>query len=144
MLYLLWGPIIEAGQINSKIRKYPYVAIFNGHIEDIYTRERIENRKEQANRVGDLEVVENRRTWLFLQLGDEDGYLGDISFPMDKPHKSISVGNNIRCLVFSESRDFDRISALSDAWLPRLRMWVGEYPYLLRPAFIELCQIRID
>ena len=32
---------------------------------------------------------------------------------------------------------------LSDAWLPGLRMWVGEYPFLLRPAFEELCQLRL-
>ncbi len=142
LLYLLWGPIIEAGQKNSKIRKYPYVAIFYGQVANIYTRERIENRQEQANRVGELEIVENRRTWIFLELEDEDGYLGDIAFPMDKVHESIRIGSQVRCLVFSQSRDFSKIAALTDAWLPLQRLWVGEYPYLLRPAFIELCQLR--
>ena len=42
------------------------------------------------------------------------------------------------------STDFSRIGALSDAWLPGLRTWVGEYPYLLRPAFEELCRLRLS
>ena len=53
-------------------------------------------------------------------------------------------GSLIRCLVLSERKDFSKIGALSDAWLPGLRMWVGEYPFLLRPAFEELCQLRLN
>jgi hypothetical protein len=49
----------------------------------------------------------------------------------------------VRCLVLSERKDFSRVGALSDAWLPGLRLWVGEYPFLLRPAFEELCQLRL-
>jgi hypothetical protein len=49
----------------------------------------------------------------------------------------------VRALVLSERRDFARIGALSDAWLPQLKLWVGEYPYLLRPAFEELCGLRL-
>ena len=44
----------------------------------------------------------------------------------------------------SERKDFSKIGALSDAWLPGMRMWVGEYPFLLRPAFEELCQHRLN
>ena len=53
-------------------------------------------------------------------------------------------GSLIRCLVLSERKDFSKIGALSDAWLPGMRMWVGEYPFLLRPAFEELCQLRLS
>ncbi len=143
LLYLLWGPIVEASRRNSELRKYPFNALFEGYISDIYTKERVENRQEQANKVGNLEIVENRRTWLFLELQDEDGYLGEICFPMEKTHISIRNGSKIRCLVFSDRRDFSRIMAISDAWLPSQRLWVGEYPFLLRPAFEELCGFRI-
>ena len=57
--------------------------------------------------------------------------------PVDPPRSLI------RCLVLSERKDFSKIGALSDAWLPGLRMWVGEY-LLLRPAFEELCQLRLS
>ncbi len=144
LLYILWGPIVEAGRRNSRLRRYPYAALFDGKVVDIYIQEKIENRHEQANRMGELELVENRRTWMFLELEDEEGYLGKLKFPMEKKYKYIRNGTRIRCLVLSETKDFIRVSALSDAWLPDERFWVGEYPYLLRPAFEELCQYRLN
>ena len=144
LLYVLWGPILQAGQRNATLRRYPSAAMFDGEIAEVTTRERVENRHEQADSRGQLELVENRRTWMLLELQDEDGYLGRLAFPMEKKHQTIRAGSQIRCLVFSERKDFSRIGALSDAWLPGLRMWVGEYPFLLRPAFEELCQLRLQ
>ena len=144
LLYVLWGPILQAGQRNATLRRYPSAAIFDGEIAEVTTRERVENRHEQADSRGQLELVENRRTWMLLELQDGDGYLGRLAFPMEKKHQTIRAGSQIRCLVLSERKDFSRIGALSDAWLPGLRMWVGEYPFLLRPAFEELCQLRLQ
>ncbi|MDA7435996.1 magnesium chelatase subunit H, partial [Synechococcus sp. AH-601-C19] len=42
-----------------------------------------------------------------------------------------------------DRNDFSRLGALTDAWLPGLRIWIGEYPYLLRPAFEDLCRMRL-
>ena len=144
LLHVLWGPILQAGQRNATLRRYPAAAMFDGEIAEITTRERVENRHEQADSRGQLELVENRRTWMLLELQDEDGYLGKLAFPMEKKHQTIRSGTRIRCLVLSERKDFSRIDALSDAWIPGLRMWVGEYPFLLRPAFEELCQLRLQ
>ena len=143
LLYVLWGPILEAGRRNATMRRYPSAALFDGEVADAFTQERVESRREQANQRGDLELVENRRTWMVLELADEDGYLGRISFPMTKQHGQIRPGARIRCLVLSDRKDFSRIAALTDAWLPGLRLWAGEYPFLLRPAFEELCQLRL-
>ena len=49
-----------------------------------------------------------------------------------------------RCLVSSNNRNFDRDNFLTDAWLPDINLWVGEYPYLLRPAFEEICYIYLQ
>ena len=143
-LYVLWGPIVQAGQRNATLRRDPASALFEGEVADVITRERVENRHEQADSRGRLELVENRRTWMLLELEDEEGYLGRVAFPMEKKHQSIRRGSLIRCLVLSERKDFSKIGALSDAWLPGMRMWVGEYPFLLRPAFEELCQLRLS
>ena len=143
LLYVLWGPILQASQRNTGLRRYPSAALFEGEVADVSTRERVEGSREQANQRGELELVENRRTWMLLELVDEDGYLGRLAFPMEKRHQVIREGSVIRCLVLSERKDFSRIGALSDAWLPGLRIWVGDYPYLLRPAFEELCQLRL-
>ena len=143
LLYVLWGPIVQAGQRNATLRRYPSAALFEGEVAEVTTRERIENRHEQADSRGKLELVENRRTWMLLELEDEDGYLGRLAFPMDKKHQVIREGTVVRCLVLSDRKDFSRVSALSDAWIPGLRLWVGDYPFLLRPAFEELCQLRL-
>ena len=143
LLYVLWGPIVQAGQRNATLRRYPSAALFEGEVAEVTTRERIENRHEQADSSGKLELVENRRTWMLLELEDEDGYLGRLAFPMDKKHQVIRKGTVVRCLVLSDRKDFSRVSALSDAWIPGLRLWVGDYPFLLRPAFEELCQLRL-
>jgi hypothetical protein len=143
LLYLLWGPILEAGQRNATLRRYPAAALFEGRVADRFTREVVESRREQANRDGRLELVENRRTWLCLELEDEEGYLGQLRFPFEKRHEAIRPGMVVRTLVLSERKDFSRIGALTDGWLPQIREWVGEYPFLLRPAFEELCLRRL-
>ncbi|MEB3307256.1 MAG: hypothetical protein VKK98_03790 [Cyanobacteriota bacterium] len=143
LLYILWGPILEAGRRNAVLRRYPMAAIFEGQVADLFTRELVEGRQETTDRQGRLELVENRRTWLCLELEDEEGYLGQLRFPYDKKHKLIRRGQVVRCLVLSERRDFSKIGALSDAWLPQIKLWVGDYPYLLRPAFEELCLSRL-
>ena len=143
ILYMLWGPIVEAGRRNATLRRYPAAAVFEGRVADLYSREVVESRREQANREGRLELVEDRRTWLCLELEDEEGYLGQLRFPMEKRHQAIRRGMVIRTLVLSERKDFSRIGALSDGWLPQIKEWVGEYPYLLRPAFEELCLRRL-
>lgn len=143
LLYVLWGPIVEAGRRNATLRRYPAAAIFEGEVGDLFTQELLEERREQADRSGRLQMVENRRTWLTLELEDEDGYLGRVRFPMEKKHQQIRRGTVVRTLVLSDRKDFSRISALTDAWLPQLKLWAGEYPFLLRPAFEELCLRRL-
>ena len=143
LLYILWGPILEAGRRNAELRRYPSAALFEGEVAEAFTQERVENQREQADASGRLELVENRRTWMVLELVDEDGYLGRISFPMTKAHGSIRAGMVVRCVVLSDRRDFSRVGAITDAWLPEVRLWVGEYPFLLRPAFEDLCRLRL-
>lgn len=140
-LYILWGPILEASRKNAKFKKYEFYSIFDGYISDIYKTEKIERSREQSNREGMLELIENKRTWLVLVLEDEDGYIGKISFPMENKHALLKNGLSIRCLVSSSNRKFTKNLIFTDAWLPEINFWVGDYPFLLRPAFEEICYI---
>ena len=142
-LYILWGPILESSRKNSNFKKSKFFSLFDGYISDIYKIEKIESSREQSNRQGRLELIEKKRTWLVIELEDEDGYLDKISFPMENKHSQIRIGSNIRCLVSSNYRNFDREIFLSDAWIPDANIWIGEYPYLLRPAFEEICYIYL-
>ncbi len=54
LLYLLWGPILEAGRRNATLRRYPVAAIFEGEVADLFQREVVEDRREQADRSGRL------------------------------------------------------------------------------------------
>ena len=140
-LYILWGPIVEASKKNITYRRFKFFYIFDGFISDVYQLEKVESSREQTNRYGRLEIIENKRTWLVLELEDEEGYLGKISFPMENKHSLLRKGENIRCIIASDSRNLNKRLVLTDAWLPDLNLWVGEYPYLLRPAFEEICFI---
>ena len=143
-LYIIWGPILESSRKNSNFKKSKFFSLFDGYISDIYKTEKIESSREQSNRQGRLELIEKKRTWLVIELEDEDGYLDKISFPMENKHSQIRIGSRVRCLVSSNYRNFDRQIYLTDAWLPDENIWIGEYPYLLRPAFKEICYICLN
>ena len=103
----------------------------------------MENQQEQANSQGRLEIVEKKRAWVVLDIDDEDGFIGNISFPLENKFKILTKGMRINCVVFSNRRDFKNVQAISDAWCPEIRMWVGSYPFLLRPAFEEFVNRRL-
>ncbi len=142
-LYIIWGPILESSRKNINYKKSKFFSLFDGYVSDIYKTERIESSREQSNRQGRLELIEKKRTWLVIELEDEDGYLDKLSFPMENKHSLIRVGSNIRCIISSNYRNFEREISLTDAWLPDANIWIGEYPYLLRPAFEEICYIYL-
>ena len=144
LLYILWGPILEASRKNSRLKTLSFSALVDGYIADVYIEDRVENQQEQANRDGRLEVIEKKRTWVVLDIEDEDGFIGNISFPFQNKFKILTKGMRINCVVFSNRRDFDKIPAISDAWLPDINLWVGSYPFLLRPAFEEFVNMRIS
>jgi len=143
LFYILWGPILEASRKNSTLKGYSFAALFDGEISNVYTEERVINQHEQADNQGQLELVKKKRTLMTIELEDNDGYLGKISFPFEKKYSSIRNGLRITCVVFSNYKDFAKISNVTDAWLPNVRIWVGDYPYLLRPAFEEYCSLRL-
>ena len=144
LLYILWGPILEASRKNSKLKSYSFYALFDGYISEVYVEDRIENQQEQANKDGRLELVEKRRSWVVIKMEDDDGYLGNINFPLKDKFNILRNGMRINCVVFSNRRDFSSIQAISDAWCPEIRLWVGNYPYLLRPAFEEFLSRRLS
>tara|TARA_B100001996_G_scaffold157850_1_gene120326 strand:- start:1039 stop:1686 length:648 start_codon:yes stop_codon:yes gene_type:complete len=143
LLYILWGPILEASRKNSKFKNHSFSALVDGFISDVYVEDRIEKQQEQANKDGRLELVKKKRTWVVLDIEDEDGFIGNISFPLQNKFNVLTKGMKIHCIVFSNRRDFNSIKAVSDAWCPEINLWVGYYPFLLRPAFEEFVSLRI-
>ncbi len=143
ILYILWGPILEASRKNSKFKSYSFSALVDGYISDVYVEDRVENQQEQANKEGRLELVEKRRSWVVVNIEDEDGYVANINFPLQNKFNILRKGMRINCVVLSNRRDFGNILAISDAWCPEVNLWIGSYPYLLRPAFEEFVNMRV-
>ncbi len=143
LLYILWGPILEASRKNSKFKNFPFSALVDGYISDIYVEDRLEKQIEQANKDGRLEVLEKKRKWVVVYIEDEDGHVGNISFPFNNKFNILTKGMRINCVVFSNRKNFDKIQAISDAWCPEINLWVGSYPFLLRPAFEEFVNMII-
>jgi len=144
LLYILWGPILEASRKNLRFKNYTFSALVDGYISDVYVEDRVENKQEQANKEGRLEIVEKKRTWVVLDIEDEDGLIGNISFPLQNKFNILTKGMRINCVAFSNRKDFSSIQAISDAWCPEINLWVGDYPFLLRPAFEEFINRRIS
>tara|TARA_Y100001968_G_scaffold4104_1_gene3627 strand:- start:69 stop:716 length:648 start_codon:yes stop_codon:yes gene_type:complete len=143
LLYILWGPILEASRKNSTFKSFSYSALVDGFISGVYIEDRVENQQEQANKDGRLELVEKKRSWLVLDIEDEEGFIGNISFPLQNKYNIIRKGMRINCVVFSNRRDFYNIQAISDGWCPEINLWVGYYPSLLRPAFEEFVNRKL-
>ncbi len=143
LLYILWGPILEASRKNSKLKGYSFSALVDGYISDVYVEDRVENQQEQANKDGRLQLIEKKRTWVVVDIEDEDGFIGNISFPLKNKFNILTKGIRINCVIFSNRRDFSTIQSISDAWCPEINLWIGFYPFLLRPAFEEFVNRRI-
>ena len=144
LLYILWGPILEASRKNTKFKNHSFSALVDGFISDVYVEDRVENQQEQANKDGRLQIVEKKRTWVVLDIEDEDGFIGNISFPLENKYNILKKDMRINCVVLSNRKDFSNIQAISDAWCPEINLWVGYYPFLLRPAFEEFINRRIS
>ena len=89
-LYVLWGPIQEQVAATRRFADSLLQRCL-GRSGRCLPQERVESRREQANKRGDLELVEPPH-WLVLELADEDGYLGRVSFPVTKQHGQIRPG----------------------------------------------------
>lgn len=137
-MYWLWGPILTAGRRNARLRGYKFAAFAQGEVEDLYLSERVRGKEETVNDRGDFMVVEDRQTILSLDISDEDGYLTTLRVPFRKEDKKIRRGDRIALLLFSNEGRFEQIDDCSDAYLPQLKYWLSDYPYLRRDLFIQM------
>lgn len=137
-LYWWWGPIVTASRRNWETRQFPYSGFWQGEVLDIYVTDKLVNEIETVDKKGNLVVVENIETLLNLEVGDETGFITEISVPLKKAYKSISRGQIVEMLVMSYRPDLGSFAKVSDVYLPDLNMWLSDYPYLRRDAFKEV------
>lgn len=137
-LYWLWGPVLWASRRNLECRKYPYAGFWQGRVVDIYISEELIGQEENVNQRGELVIVENRERCLNLEVGDRTGFITRIQVPLKRNYQAIAEGDGAQMVVLSHRGDLGRITQTTDVYIPDHNLWVSNYPYLNREAFIEV------
>jgi len=139
-LYWLWGPVYWASVRNASYRRYPYSGFLRGRVLDTFVTDDLVGEEETVNNRGELVIVENRERRINVEIGDETGFTTIVRSPLQRIHKAIAPGDTAELLVLSDRADLSRINKITDAYIPRRDLWVGEYPYLARDAFIAVSE----
>ncbi|WP_069790056.1 phosphate ABC transporter permease [Cyanobacterium sp. IPPAS B-1200] len=137
-LYWLWGPVYWASVRNGKYRRYQYVGFWRGRVLDVYISEEVVNESSALDKLGKVIIVENLQKKINVEIGDKSGFRTTISSPLQRIHKVINRGQAVEGLLLSNDPDFMRISKVTDIYIPRHKLWVGEYPYLRRDIFLDV------
>jgi len=137
--YWLLLPIYQASLRNNKLRQFEHCAFWVAEVYDSYLSEEISTKKENFDRRGKMSVDYDTESFLNLELSDRDGYTTNLRMPMRQEYKRIRPGDIACLLLLSNDPSFNRVSKItSDAYLPQLRIWVGDYPYLRKDLFENL------
>ncbi|EAW35663.1 hypothetical protein [Lyngbya sp. PCC 8106] len=138
ILYWFWGPVVEASLRNLQCRKYPYCGFWQGKVLDYYITEEVTSEQESVNQRGDLIIIENLERRINVEVGDSKGFTTSIQAPLNRSHKKLHRGQVAQLIVMSYLEDLSRISQVSDLYIPSQNLWVSNYPYLRRDAFVDL------
>ncbi|MGI0485990.1 phosphate ABC transporter permease [Pantanalinema rosaneae CENA516] len=137
-LYWLWAPILWASLRNLEYRKYNYTGFWRGEVLDVFITEELIGQEETVNPRGDLVIVENRERCLNLEVGDDTGFATRLRVPLKRNYEAIDIGDPAEMLVLSSRSDLSRIMRTSDIYIPNNKIWVSDYPYLQRDAFVDV------
>ena len=138
ILYWFWGPVVEASLRNLQCRKYTYCGFWQGKVLDYYITEEVTSEQESVNKRGDLIIIENLERRINVEVGDSKGFTTLIQAPLNRSHKKLHRGQVAQLIVMSYLEDLSRISQVSDLYIPSQNLWVSDYPYLRRDAFVDL------
>lgn len=139
-LYWMWGPVLSASLRNLEYRRFPYSGFWQGEVLDVYISDELIGQEETVNDRGDLVIVENRERCLNLEVGDNTGFATRLRVPLKRFHQSIQVGDPAQMVVLSNRGDLGRINKTTDIYIPNHNIWVSDYPYLQREAFVDVSQ----
>jgi hypothetical protein len=137
-LYWLWCPVYQASRRNAVSRRFKYSGFWRGKVLEVFLTEELIGEEETVNQRGELVIVENRERWINLVLGDRTGFEIQVQAPLQRIYKGIKPGQTAELLVLSNDLDLSQINKISDAYIPRQNIWVGQYPYIQRDVFTEV------
>ena len=137
-LYWLWAPVYFASLRNFACRRLAYSGFWRGEVLDLFVSEELIGSEQTVNNRGQLVIVENRERRLNIEVGDETGFISELQVPLRREHKAIAPGQIAEMLVMSYQSDLSSIVKVSDIYIPNHNLWVSDYPYLRRDAFVDV------
>ena len=137
-LYWLWSPVYWASIRNAKFRRYNNIGFWRGRVLDVYLSEEVINEESAIDRLGRAIIVENRRRLFNIEIGDKSGFRATVTTPLKKTHKAVNRGQAVEGLLLSNDPDFMRIGQITDVYIPRHKLWLGDYPYIRKDIFIQI------
>lgn len=142
-LYWLWVPVYLASIRNREAHRNAYCGFWRGQVVDVFVTDEVIGTEETVNTRGELVIVENRERRLNLEVGDQTGFTAGTQVPLKREHRSIRPGDIAEMLVMSNREDLSRINLISDIHVADHRLWIGNYPYVRKDAFMEVSK-RIE
>jgi hypothetical protein len=137
-LYWLWSPVYWASVRNASYRRFPYSGFWRGRVLDVYITEELVREEQSVNKLGQLVLIENKEKRINVEVGDQSGFRATIQAPLRRIYKGIAPGQVAEMLVLSKQPDLYRIDKITDIYLPRQDLWIGDYPYLRRDVFAQV------
>jgi len=142
-LYWFWSPVYWASQRNREGRRNSYSGYWRGRVLDVFVTDEIIGTEETVNARGELVIVENRERRLNLEVGDKTGFTAHTQVPLKRDHRLIRPGDLAEMIVMSNRPDLSRITMISDIYIADHKLWISDYPYLRKDAFLEVSR-RIE
>lgn len=139
-LYWFWSPVYWASVRNASYRRFPYSGFWRGEVLDVFLTEELIREEQNVNKLGQLVTIENLERRINVEVGDRTGFRVTVQAPLKRIYKSIAPGQAAEMLVLSKQPDLRIIAKVTDVYLPRQDLWVGEYPYLRRDIFTQVSQ----
>ncbi|MFN9650052.1 MAG: hypothetical protein ACK58Z_16585 [Pseudanabaena sp.] len=138
-LYWMLEPVVLASIRNAKLRRFAYCGFWQAEVLDVYVSQEVLAREEKVDSRGRMDVSYDAESFLNIELGDETDFVTTLRLPMRRELKRVRPEQTVYMFLFSNDRRFGRVSRqTSDAYIPQYNLWIGDYPYLRRDAFIDL------
>ncbi|KAF8056432.1 hypothetical protein HT031_006289 [Scenedesmus sp. PABB004] len=132
LLYPVWGPWIRAGLRNMQLylRQFQCVGLWRAEVLGV-ARHTVPYAYRAADAAGDT---------LTVTLGDPwpGGARTELTFPYQPGCEDIVEGEPAELLVLGADERLSSFKVVRELYLPQSGMWLAEYPFLDRDAFLDV------
>ncbi|MGK7906114.1 MAG: hypothetical protein AB4040_02655 [Synechococcus sp.] len=139
----LLGPLTEITRRNNTYRNLPYGCFFFGVVEEVESTEILVDEIERIDEEGELYVEEVREQELRLRIRDKEGFSFVLRTRDEPAYESIVPNQSVIALIKSYNSNL-RNPIVSEVYVVKLGLWVGDVSYLKRDDFLDLANSLVD